>query len=370
MKVFSFCLYGNNPIYTIGAIKNLKLINKLFPDWKTIVSHADNVDKEVLNQLNNEGAILIEKDHRLSFTGMFWRFLPISFDYVDIMVSRDCDSRVSERDVKCIDEFINSKFNYNIVRDHPIGHRWNINGGMWGAKKTDYIGKINDYVNDYLREKSEAGENGYWMNLAIPDMRRSSMERENERMFKYNQSYLETLYNDESRYFEWLEYFDYIINFCKANDIKLKCFFMHNSFSSQYDYGLMPGNYKDGNAMVKGIFEDRNILNTWEETQFRIESYPYTKYLYNSIDWDKYCCLFEEEGLHTKGGVFEWEIRNQVKSTPTKFNPLFMEFELYKSQSKLEEALKKGEMGWTGHISSCNYKKFTEEVILKWDMFK
>ena len=47
-----------------------------------------------------------------------------------------------------------------------------------------------------------------------------------------------------------------------------------------------------------------------------------------------------------------------------------MEFELYKSQLKLEEALKKGEMGWTGHISSCNYKKFTEEVILKWDMFK
>jgi hypothetical protein len=47
-----------------------------------------------------------------------------------------------------------------------------------------------------------------------------------------------------------------------------------------------------------------------------------------------------------------------------------MEFEQYKSQSKLEEALRKGEMGCAGHISSCNHKKFTEEVILKWDMFK
>jgi hypothetical protein len=189
-------------------------------------------------------------------------------------------------------------------------------------------------------------------------------------MFKYNQSYLETLYNDESRYFEWLEYFDYIISFCKANNIQLKCFFMHNSFSAQYDYGLMPGNYNDGNAMVNGIFKEKNIFNTWNETQYRIQNYPYTKYLYNSIDWDKYCWFFNEDSLHKMGGVFEWAIRNQVESTDTEFNPLFMEYEDFDSQSKLESAIIDGKMGWTGHVSSCNYKKFTEEVILKWDMFQ
>jgi hypothetical protein len=81
---------------------------------------------------------------------MFWRFLPISFNDVNLMVVRDCDSRVSERDVACLNEFENSEYKYNIIRDHPIGHRWNINGGMWAAKKTDYIVKINDYVEDYL----------------------------------------------------------------------------------------------------------------------------------------------------------------------------------------------------------------------------
>lgn len=196
MKVFSFCLYGNNPIYTIGAIKNLKLINKLFPDWKTIVSHADNVDKEVLNQLNNEGAILIEKDHRLSFTGMFWRFLPISFDYVDIMVSRDCDSRVSERDVKCIDEFISSKYNYNIVRDHPIGHRWNINGGMWAAKKTDYIVKINHYVENYLKEFSYM--------FGTEDALHDSL-REKDQIFLSNEIY-PNIVNDSLIHDEYFKY--------------------------------------------------------------------------------------------------------------------------------------------------------------------
>ena len=33
MKVFSFSLFGDNPIYTIGTIKNVKLINKYFPEW-------------------------------------------------------------------------------------------------------------------------------------------------------------------------------------------------------------------------------------------------------------------------------------------------------------------------------------------------
>ena len=228
----------------------------------------------------------------------------------------------------------------------------------------------NDYVNDFLKEKEYSGQNGYWMNLAVPDMKYSSLERNNSRVYKYNQSYFETLYNDESRYFEWLEYFDYLIQFCENHGIELKCFFMHNSFSLKYDYGLMPGGYPTKEAMIKGIFEDKDIINTWDDTEFRIDKYPYTQYLYNSIDWDKYCWFFEEEGLHKKGGVFEWTIRNQVKSTDENFNPLWMEYETFKSQSKLEEALLTGKMGHTGHVSACNYKKFTEEVILKWDMFQ
>ena len=49
MNVFSFSLYGNNPIYLIGVVKNLEIINYLFPDWKTIISYADNVNKNIIN---------------------------------------------------------------------------------------------------------------------------------------------------------------------------------------------------------------------------------------------------------------------------------------------------------------------------------
>jgi hypothetical protein len=227
-----------------------------------------------------------------------------------------------------------------------------------------------NYANDYLKEKSEPGANGYWINLAVPNMGKSSLETgENKRMFKYNTAYVETLYNDESRYFEWLEYFDYLIQFCEKNEIEMKSFFMHNSFSLQYDYGLMPYNWKDADEMIDRLFTQKEVINTWNEPNNRADVYPYCKYLYNSIDWDKYCWFFEEDNIHSKGGVFEWTIRNQVKSTDEDFNPIWMEYTDFKTQTNVETALRNNEMGPTGHVSSCNYKKFTEDVILKWDMF-
>ena len=46
-----------------------------------------------------------------------------------------------------------------------------------------------------------------------------------------------------------------------------------------------------------------------------------------------------------------------------------MEYQKYGSQSALEEAIKDGDASFTGHVSSCNYEKFTNDVILKWDLF-
>ena len=32
-KIISFCLWGDNPKYTIGAIENAKLAKTIYPDW-------------------------------------------------------------------------------------------------------------------------------------------------------------------------------------------------------------------------------------------------------------------------------------------------------------------------------------------------
>ena len=33
MKIIAFSLWGNNPKYTVGAIKNADIAGKLFPEW-------------------------------------------------------------------------------------------------------------------------------------------------------------------------------------------------------------------------------------------------------------------------------------------------------------------------------------------------
>jgi hypothetical protein len=227
-----------------------------------------------------------------------------------------------------------------------------------------------DYANDFINEKEYPGQKGYWLTMACPDMDKSSFVKLNPQMYEFNQNYLNTLYNDEERFIEWLEYFDYLITFCELNGIKLKSFFMHNPFSSAYKYGMLPYHYRDGNEMLKGLFIDKHIHNTWNEPSDEItKRFPWAEHLYREIDWKKYCWFFEEENLHKNGGVLEWAIRNQLPSTDENFNPLYQEYFQYGSQTATEQAIIDGYASAWGHVGSENYKKFTEDVILKWDMF-
>ena len=53
MKVLSFSLYGNNPIYTIGTIKNARLKQIIFPDWEMWVYYNSTVPKEIIKELSS-----------------------------------------------------------------------------------------------------------------------------------------------------------------------------------------------------------------------------------------------------------------------------------------------------------------------------
>ena len=224
-----------------------------------------------------------------------------------------------------------------------------------------------NYATDWIKEKKHPGEKGYWLTCQVPDMSRSSLEQVNNRAFKFNQNYLEVLYNDEERFIEWLEYFHYLITLCENKKIKLKCFFMHNPFSPKYHYGMMPWNFSSGKQTIDALFVHKRVENNCNETESDLfEKFPYSEGLYKMIDWSKYCWFFNEENIHKNGGILEWTIRNQITSTYENFVPLYQEYQQYGSQSKTEEALIVGHASYWGHTSSENYKKFTEEVILNW----
>lgn len=132
-KIISFSLWGNNPTYTVGAIKNVELAKKLMPDWICRFYVDNTVPDEIIYKLKNSGAEIYKYNIKGDWFSMFWRFLPASDNDVECMISRDCDSRISKRELLAVEEWMKSNKLFHIMRDHPY-HNVSILGGMWGVK--------------------------------------------------------------------------------------------------------------------------------------------------------------------------------------------------------------------------------------------
>ena len=64
---------------------------------------------------------------------MLWRFLPTLDPEVSVVMSRDLDSRFTEREAAAVTEWLESNRSLHAMRDHPW-HGVPIMGGGWGAK--------------------------------------------------------------------------------------------------------------------------------------------------------------------------------------------------------------------------------------------
>jgi protein O-GlcNAc transferase len=149
-KIISFSLWGDKPIYNIGAIRNAEIAKVIYPDWICRFYVGKSTPIETINELRNfDNTEIIQMDEQGDWTGMFWRFYPASEEDVKVMISRDCDSRLSKREVMAVNEWINSDKDFHIMRDHPH-HNIEILGGMWGVKN-NLLYNMKSLINDYLK---------------------------------------------------------------------------------------------------------------------------------------------------------------------------------------------------------------------------
>lgn len=144
MRVISFCLYGNIPRYTIGAIKNAELAKEHYPEFQCwFYIHKESVPEEIINTLTrmDNVKIIMKTGNLKDLHPMLWRFESIDEIDVDINLSRDTDSRIMNRESLAVYEWINSGHTFHIMRDHP--HHMNdaspIMGGMFGTRKIKNI---------------------------------------------------------------------------------------------------------------------------------------------------------------------------------------------------------------------------------------
>lgn len=136
----SFSLWGNNPIYTIGAIKQLKLYNAWSEagphEWTCVFYVGNSVPREITDEILALGGLVVfMKDWPEDQTATFWRFAAFhtGFALNDAIFSRDCDSRLSEREKLAVSEFLTSGKAFHIIRDHPY-HGVPILAGLFGAR--------------------------------------------------------------------------------------------------------------------------------------------------------------------------------------------------------------------------------------------
>lgn len=132
-NIISFSVYGEDPIYQIGAVENLTLAKTVYPGWicRFYVSHE--IPESIIQRLHEGGGEIIHRNRNMVADGMFWRFDAAFDPNIAVLIVRDTDSRLGIRERHAVDEWLASNYDFHIMRDHPY-HSDPILGGMWGAR--------------------------------------------------------------------------------------------------------------------------------------------------------------------------------------------------------------------------------------------
>jgi len=127
MKIISYSLWGNDPKYVTGAIKNIELAKLYFPDWRVRLYLSRNTKFDY----TSDNLDIVYRTEKSSQDGCFWRFEACDSD--DIVIIRDLDDRLSERHKHVVDEWLKSDLDIHIIKDHP-NHTFPIMAGLWGVR--------------------------------------------------------------------------------------------------------------------------------------------------------------------------------------------------------------------------------------------
>jgi hypothetical protein len=136
-KVIAYSLYGNEKHFFEKLKQLASKISKEFPGWTMRVYYDDQtVDPSVICQiecakreasdqyLDNADLCNINKiPYDLESTwsagymhGMMWRWLPIGDSFVDVISSRDADSRIIQREIDSTNAWLKSNTLFHIMR--------------------------------------------------------------------------------------------------------------------------------------------------------------------------------------------------------------------------------------------------------------
>lgn len=168
-KLITFSLWGNDPKYCVGAIRNAELASKVYPGWtcrfyipkmnfggkKEWSTDCFSSSVVMLQAMDNVEVVVV--DEPPDWRGMFWRFRPASEDDVDVFISRDCDSRLGEREAMAVQEWLDGPKLVHSIGDHPYHFNPShaLMGGMFGMKK-HACPQMNELIKQFCSQYPDA----------------------------------------------------------------------------------------------------------------------------------------------------------------------------------------------------------------------
>lgn len=148
-NIISYSLYGDNPHYLDGAIRNAIVVRHLYPGWTARFYIDETVPEPALKRLREEGAQLRSVPSLAAGRfGLYWRFLVEDDPEVDIYLVRDADSVPNIKERIAVQGWLKSGEPFHVMRDQPT-HSELVLAGMWGAHRGNIRGmgqKILDFA--------------------------------------------------------------------------------------------------------------------------------------------------------------------------------------------------------------------------------
>ena len=131
-RYISYSLWGDNKVYTYGMVENVLLARELYPGWTIRVHYNNTVPGHIIKWLSNHDVQLVKHSNTNKALNSMWRFEDL-FLPDSIVIVRDSDSRLSQREKRMVEEWLASTKDFHIIRDHP-GHTVPILAGAFGVR--------------------------------------------------------------------------------------------------------------------------------------------------------------------------------------------------------------------------------------------
>ena len=163
----------NDSKYTYGAICNVEIAKIIYPDWICRFYYGDSVPDDIVKKLKsfeNVEIVRMIEDSKTNY--MTWRFLAYDDYDVEIVLSRDADSRLSFREKKLVDIFESSDFLFHDVRDHYL--HLHTMGGMWGMKKGAIVSMF-ELLNEHNIGMSYGEDQNFMLSIISPLLKEKTL---------------------------------------------------------------------------------------------------------------------------------------------------------------------------------------------------